>query len=369
MDNNSYKIQNYEAVCLIVIIMINKLILNIPYHISSLVGTGSGVNVIYVGIIDLIFVLILNKLLKKFQNSDILDISEYLGGKTFKLVIGIFFIIFFFFVSFITLIDFCKMLQIIYFNNFSIIYITLFFIIAAGVINLIGFKSIIRTACLIVPFALISILVSFFGGFEKFSFENFVPFFGYNYRTTFITGSINIYSMYIIAYFYFLTPLLKDSINLKKITIISYSICWILLFLTIISILTLFPITNGTQSINTLYLLSRKIEVGTYIQRVDTLFILVWIMCIFSYLSITIFFINRIIRKMTNILDEKIITFSTCSILFGIGLLPLNVSAITFLERDLYKYIVIGIVFILSFLIVVFANMKFRVKKGIKHTI
>lgn len=369
MNNNNYKIQKYEAICLIIIVMINKLILNVPYYVSSLVGTGTLANIIYIGILDLILVLIINKLLKKFQNSDIIDISEYLGGKALKNVVGILFILFFFIGSFITLIDFCKMLQTIYFNNFSIIYIVLIFIIAAGTINLIGFKSIVRTICLIVPFALISILISFLGGFEEFSFENFTPFLGYNYRTTFVIGSINIFSMYILTYYFFLKPLLKDGINFNKITVISYIVSWILLFLTLVSILTLFPITNGTEPINTLYLLSRRIEVGTYIQRVDTIFIFVWIMCIFSYLSVTVFFINRIIRKLTNIFDEKIITFSTCSILLGIGLLPLNIAQIKFLENNFYKYMIIIIGFIFTILISVLANVKFKFKKGNKNTI
>jgi len=364
--NNNYKMQKYEAICLILIIMINKLILNIPYYISSLVGSGTIINIIYIGIIDLVFILIVVKLLKKFQNSDIIDISEYLGGKVFKAIIGLLFIVFFFIVSFITLIDFAKMIQIIYFPNFSIIYVTLFFILAVLAVNLIGFKSISRTICIIVPLGLISILISFFGGFEKITLENFVPFFGYSYKQTFFVGAINIFSMYIITYYYFLTPLLKDAISFKKITIISYVVSWVLLFLTSISILTLFPVADGVQPINTLYLLSRKIEIGTYIQRVDTLFILIWIMCIFSYLSITVFLINRIMRKLTNISNEKMLTFSTCSILFGISLIPLNVAQIKFLEDDFYKYLILGMSFILCLGLLILANIKFKIMKGNK---
>lgn len=33
---DNYKIQKYEAICLILIIMVNKLILNIPYYIIEL---------------------------------------------------------------------------------------------------------------------------------------------------------------------------------------------------------------------------------------------------------------------------------------------------------------------------------------------
>lgn len=80
MENN-YKLEKKEAILIILMIMINKLILNVPYYIVNIVATGAIANIIYIGIIDFIFLLIIIKLFNKFENSDILDISEFLGGK------------------------------------------------------------------------------------------------------------------------------------------------------------------------------------------------------------------------------------------------------------------------------------------------
>ena len=84
MENSNYKLQKIEAISIIVIIMLNKLILNVPYIVISTVGTGIIVNLIYIGIVDLLFSILLVKLFEKFQNADIIDISEYLGGKFLK---------------------------------------------------------------------------------------------------------------------------------------------------------------------------------------------------------------------------------------------------------------------------------------------
>ena len=97
MENN-YKLEKIEAISVILIVMINKLILNIPYYIVKLVGSGSIVNLLYIGIIDFFVLLIIIKLFKNFENADILDVSEYLGGKTFKNLIGFLCIVFFFLV-------------------------------------------------------------------------------------------------------------------------------------------------------------------------------------------------------------------------------------------------------------------------------
>ena len=199
--------------------------------------------------------------------------------------------------------------------------------------NLVGLKSIIRTICLVVPFTLVSILVALFAVYDDFSFDKFSPFFGYNMQTTFVNGLLNTFSLYIITYYYFLMPLLKDSFAFKKVTTWSYIISWLLLFLTVVSILTIFPITNDTEPLNSLYLLSRKIELGDFLQRLDALFVLLWIISIFCYLSLSIFMINRVFKKLTNITDEKLVSLSTASIFFGLCLLPFNVAISRFMEN------------------------------------
>ncbi len=362
--SSNYKLQKYEAICLILIVMVSKLILNVPYYIIDLVGTGAIINLIYIGLLGFIFVLCLNWLFQKFPNSDIIDISEFLGGKFFKVIMGIIYISFFYLAAYVTLSDFANMLKTIYFNNSPLIFILLFFMIGIVVANLVGLKSIIRTICLVVPFTLVSILVALFAVYDDFSFDKFSPFFGYNMRTTFVNGLLNTFSLYIVTYYYFLMPLLKDSFSYKKVTTWSYIISWLLLFLTVLSILTIFPITNDTEPLNALYLLSRKIELGDFLQRLDAMFVLLWIISIFCYLSVCIFMINRVFKKLTNVTDEKLVSLSTTSIFFGLCLLPFNVAISRFMENNIYRYLIIGITFIGCFIILVLANLKFKFKKG-----
>lgn len=361
---NNYKMKKYEAICLILIVMVNKLILNVPYYLINSVGTGAIINLIYVGVIGFIFVLCLNYLFQKFPNSDIIDISEYLGGKFLKVMMGIIFIAFFFLVSYITLTDFANMIKTIYFDKSPLVFVLLIFMIGIIVANFVGFKSIVRTICLVVPFTLASIILALFAVYNEFALDKFSPFFGYNMRTTFLNGTLNIFALYIVTYYYFLMPLLKDSFTFKKVTIISYIISWLLLFLTVVSILTIFPITNDTEPLNSLYLLSRRIQLGDFLQSLDALFILLWLISIFCYLSICIFMINRVFKKLTNIADEKMITLSTTSVFFGLCLIPFNIAISRFMENIVYRYLIIGLIFIGCFILLLLANLKFKFKKG-----
>lgn len=355
---NSYKLQKTEAISIILIIMINKLILNIPFYIVDLTGTGSLVNILYIGIIDFVLLLVIIKLLNKFQNSDLLDIAEFLGGKKLKFVIAIISILLFLLVAFVTLVDFCNVLHTIYFSNFQTIYILSFFIIGILVANLIGIKSIARTISFLIPFAVISVIISFFSVWQDITIENLTPVLGNNYYTTFGYGLGNCFSMYIIIYYYFIKPLLCEPSEFKKISIISYLISLVLLLLTVTSMLTIFNANSTNEPINSLFLLIRQIELGNFIQRVDSVFILLWILSIFAYLSFIIFLINRIIKKVFNITNEKMLSYSTCSILLGLTLIPVNIANIHFIEDTIYRYVVLGFMFGVGLIILILANMK-----------
>ena len=313
MENN--KITKIEAIFLILIVMVNRIILNLPFSIIQVTKTGSPINLIYIGIIGLLIVILMNKLFEKFPNSDILDVSEYLGGNILKIIIASAVIIFLFLSLYITLAEFSNLLEIIYFKSSPKIFILMFFILASLIANLIGFKAIIKTICAVIPFTVISILITFLGAIDKFQIYSFTPILGNGSTQVFIIGLQNLFAFSMINFFIFLKPLLKNSYEFSKITISSFLIAWLLLFITVISLMSAFPVTQDSTAINYLYLLSRKITLGNFIQRIDALFILLWIISIFCYLSFVMFVINIIFKKITNCENKQMFTFFTSPLL------------------------------------------------------
>ena len=86
------KLGKIEIVFLVITVIFNNLILNIPSIILHSTGTGSWINVIYMTLIAIIFMLLISKFLKPFIGCDILDVSEFLGGKYFKYLIALLYI-------------------------------------------------------------------------------------------------------------------------------------------------------------------------------------------------------------------------------------------------------------------------------------
>ena len=73
-----------EAILFILVVITNKIILNLPKTIITGCGNSAWINVIYISILAVILTLIIVKLFKRFEGYDILDISNYLGGKPLK---------------------------------------------------------------------------------------------------------------------------------------------------------------------------------------------------------------------------------------------------------------------------------------------
>lgn len=313
MENN--KITKIEAIFLILIVMVNRIILNLPFSIMYVAKSGSIINLIYIGIIGFLIVILLNKLFEKFPSSDIIDVTEYLGGTFLKDIISIISIAFLFLSLYITLTEFSNLLEIIYFKKSPKIFILMFFILSILLSNLIGFRSIIKTICAVVPFTILSIIITFFGTIDNFELYNYTPILGDGIKQVFIIGLQNLFSFSIFNFYIFFKPLLKNTYEFSKITISSFIFSWILLFITIISLMTTFPMIQNTNAINYLYLLSKKLNLGNFIQRIDALFILLWIILIFSYLSIVAFMMNILFKKITNCENKQMFTFFTAPIL------------------------------------------------------
>lgn len=58
------------------------------------------------------------------------------------------------------------------------------------------------------------------------------------------------------------------------------------------------------------------------------------------------------------------LSYPVCSILFGLSLIPLNVSQIRYIENTLYKFMIIGLILVACVFILIFANIKLKLKKG-----
>lgn len=354
------KIGKIEAASIIIMITINQIILNLPNTIIINTGSSAWINVIYISIIAIIFCFLMCKLFKPFPADDVIDISEYLGGKLLKNIMGILYILFFILTSGILLIYFANSLKLIYFENTPIVFLLLLFLAPVAIAGKLGIKSVSQVNLIITPVLLLSMLIILFSTAKNFVAERIYPIMGFGIDRTFIVGLSNIFAFSGFAYIYFLIPILNHPEEFKKIAVTSIIVSAIYLFLSVICLLMIFPFIPFSDELSSVYLLTRLIEFGTFFQRIDAIFIFIWILSTLSFLTFTSDLITNIFRKLTGTRNNTEMIYSVTAIIFSVALIFRNITNTNFLQNSILRYIVIILIFIITPIILILANLKLK---------
>lgn len=182
------KLGTFQAIAIIVSVMISHIILNLPNHLIYETGSSTILNIIYVFIISLIIFYIALKILYLFPNSDIIDICEYAAGKTAKNILGTGICIYLLIISAFVIRIFSESLVLIYFPNIDLEIVMLIFIAITTIMNLFGFKTIARVTLIVIPIILLAMVIIFISSASGFVPQKALPILGYGAKETFVTG-------------------------------------------------------------------------------------------------------------------------------------------------------------------------------------
>lgn len=352
------KISTVSAIMLTLSIVISYITSSLPITFINETKSSTLLNILYNTIIVLFIILLICKLFKKFPGFDILDISDFLGGTIFKNIVGGLFISYFLISSGMMLRNFCESLVVVYYPLTSYIFIILMFIITIALVNRLSFNATLNTASIIFPLVLISVLLLFFGNFSNFSFRRIFPILGDGFYNTFVLGLRNIGAFGGICYLYFLPPMLEKPEKFKRIAVISVISTGIFISLCVATLLLMFSFFITTDEIMPLFSAARHIEFGSFFQRFESIFLLIWIISFCCYLSITCKLSAHIFNKMFSLSDMRPTLGIFTILLFGISLIPNNYAISNLFETNIYRFLRIIIGFVLGIIILILANLK-----------
>ena len=352
------KITNFEAVSFLLILSIAGIVLSTNKILITDLKSASILNIIYITFIVLIFVYILCLLSKKFLGQDLLDISEFLGGKILKNIVGILFLCYITF-RIATLLRIISItMQNVYYPMTHILFIIALFCLTAAIICNLKSSSLFKTNCFVFVIIFISMFLIFIGNSKNYDINNVYPILGNGIKNTFISGTLNIFSFCGIVYLFFLPSKLKNPENLTKIAIISILISGIFLILCTLTTLLLFSDNLSNSDIFPLYLAVRYIEFGTFFQRLDALFLFLCSIGFISVLCFNTYILTSIVQDITNVSDDKPLILPCLFTIFDLSLIIKKYPTIEYLESNLTKIFFLIVAIIIPFIILIFANIK-----------
>ena len=167
---------------------------------------------------------------------------------------------------------------------------------------------------------------------------------------------------------FFIRPNLKNIKDYKKVGILSILISAGFLFLSVASILLLFPFLTAGNSVLSVYLTTRTIQFGNILPRTDALFMFIWIYNFVLYLSVIILYVVKVNKETFSLKSPSIVIYIVGFFIFITALIPQNTMQIAFLETIVYKYFSIFVVFILNFIILLIGYFK-KKHLTLNHTV
>ena len=361
------KLENLEAIALIVLIMTNKIILNLPKILITSMGTSAWINAIYISIITLLTVLVIIRLFKRFPGYDILDVSNYVGGNFLKTIVAISYIFIFIVNAVLVVRSFSESIKIIYYQALPLVVIILFFVVSSCLANLFGLKVLAKTNLIVAPLALLSLFVIILSSIQNFIPQRLFPILGHGFNTTFIEGSSNVFLFSILGYLFLLSPMLKNQKDLKKVSIISVAVSAFYLISSIICLQLVFPFIYETKEHLSIYLLIRMARSGDIVQRFTSIFFFIWILSVLCYVSISLYFAMHVTKKTTNLSNPKSVNYCSGSLILGFSLIVSDFSKYTIFLEKIFKPTLAIYLFVINIAILILANVKYRIKNRRKE--
>ena len=351
------KINNKEAVSLVVSSSLGITVLVSSQIIASACLSSSLINTGYISFIALFLTFIICKLYKEFVGISFLDITDYLGGKFLKFVVGVIFFSYFLFTAAVVLCKAVNCLQIVYYPMTNVSYTILLFVFSTVFACNLKNNGFMRATFMIVPFVIVAIFLIFAGNLKNFNYENIFPILGNGVAATFGSGLTHLFTFGGIAYIFFLPQNLKRPDKFMSISIWSMLISSFLLTVTVATTILMVNKNITSGELFPLYIAVRYIEFGTFFQRLDAAFILVMIIAICSFLGIYGNLCLGIVKEITGISDTKPLTYSFILLLYAFTLL-IDAQFVLQIMQDVVFKIFFFIVVGLGILILILSNFK-----------
>ena len=359
------KLGSFEVITSLLMLSVADIVLTSAAILIKDVNSASLLNSVLIAIIGIFFTFIICKLSKNFIGKDLLSISEYLGGKFLKTIVGFGFVLYFTLILALFLRQASNALQLIYYPLTHIIFIIALLCIATGIIACFGNNSIFKASSLILPFIYTAIFLIFIGNTPDFNLNNMFPILGDGATQSFVKGLTNIFTFSGLSYLLFFPSKLKKPENITKIGLTFSILNGIYIIFCVSDILFLFADVVTHSQLPPLYISVRYIEFGTFFQRMDAAFVLLCVLGLISALNINLYFILDILKNITNVSDSKPLIFPCLLTSFSIALGINKDSTLNFLENQLSKGLFIAFTLIVPLVILIGAIIKKKLKTNV----
>lgn len=329
----------WEAVTLLINMICTKVFLNFPRVAAETAGTASWILMIYVSMLVFGLFFIISKLYKRFEGKDLLDIGEHIGGAAGRIVTGTVVIIFLTFFTSVILREFTEDMKVVAFPVSPVSFVSMFFLVCMVVGAYFGIETIVRFHAIAVPVIASGYLVILLAILPFTDVTNLLPILGNGVKSIFIDGILRISVFSELLFLFLIVPFIRTDKNLKRIGFTAIGFSTFFLIISVPVYIASIPYPTAIENFLPIYQMARLINYGRFFQRLEPLFIVIWVTAALLYLTSAFYFLVYIFRKTFALQYHKPLILPFAVIIFTLSLLPPNlVSAVELETAYLRKY-------------------------------
>ncbi len=330
---NKITFGSFEATCITITLITTQLFLNFPRSMMEAAWTAGWLLTIYITVIALILFLIIERLYRPFKGKDLIDLGEYIAGKTGRIIVGVIFLFFFLYINPVILREFSENIKIISLSDSPLSFVMLFFIAGMTIASYAGLEAIVRLSAIAVPIIAAGYIVIITGALRYCDISRITPWLGSGPYEIFIKGMPRISVFAGIILVYFLYPFIRKKSLFKTVGYRSIILSGIFFFSGMLIFSMVYQYPTGTESFLPIYQLSRLVDYGRFFQRVESMFLIIWVLSALLHLSINLFLIPYVFKKTFKLKYYKPLIVPFAIIVYALAFFPENLISAIELEK------------------------------------
>lgn len=361
----SQMIYKNEFIVLIINIISLNALLTFPISMSKIAGTAGWILALIIVTFAFLGVVLLHKLYEPFNGKDIIEIAGMTGGKKLEVLIGFLSLAQVLYGGVVIARQFGEGLNIIALPNSPIGFVIFLLMIGSGIVACLGLKTIARVSYMFYKIIGVGVLLILLGVIDKFKVVNLFPILGQR-------GGLNIKNCFIgmswfsgtLAYFIFM-PFLKEKKSSKEVLYKAVGISGILMFIVTFVYLGVFNYPATTKQFIPLYALSRSIQQGGQIERIEAIFFIIWVISALTFISIISLIGAYLLKRLFGLKYSRPLILSILVIIFSCSLMYKNVIG----EEPYFIYLYRKVSYITSYIVptILFTIANIKSKKVKKN--
>lgn len=324
MENKSDEFGTYETIAIVTIAMVSKILYTSTSATIKSTGTAAWYMTIISCIVTIVFFLLIYKLMARFPEKNIFEIYEAVLGKFLGKLVTIIFSIYLMFYCSSSIREFLEMIKSYSLPNTppSIIIGTFIFVLALLCYK--GIENIARFSYLIFYPILLGICLILILAIPYYNPNYIKPYFGYGLKKTVFIGFLRSSAYQEVILLCFIIKSIHGLKNLKKVGFTAILLSGAFFSLTILGCVMDFGYGTGQENISGVYQLSRMIYYNRYFQRIEAVFLFIWVLAAVQNAAISLYFSIEAYCDSFNIKEYKNLILPFCFFAFMGALIPSN---------------------------------------------